>query len=95
MIDISAEEFKSRLPELQIVDIRTEAEVQDFDLGGVHLPFDELLEKLNEVDFLRNQEFVIICYTGLQSKIAATILRKRGFEGVRNLTGGLEAFLSI
>ena len=95
MIDISAEEFKSRLPELQIVDIRTEAEVQDFDLGGVHLPFDDLLEKLNEVDFLRNQEFVIICYTGLQSKIAATILRKRGFEGVRNLTGGLEAFLSI
>ena len=95
MIDISAEEFKSRLPELQIVDIRTEAEVQDFDLGGVHLPFDELLEKLNEVDFLRNQEFVIICYTGLQSKIAATILRKRGFEGVRNLTGGLDAFLSI
>ncbi len=95
MIDISAEEFKNRLTELQIVDIRTEAEVLDFDLGGLHLPFDELLEKLDEVDFLKNKEFVIICYTGLQSKVAATILRKRGFEGVRNLTGGIEAFLSI
>jgi rhodanese-related sulfurtransferase len=55
MIDISAEEFKNRLPELQIVDIRTEAEVLDFDLGGLHLPFDELLEKLDMIDFLKNQ----------------------------------------
>jgi rhodanese-related sulfurtransferase len=53
MIDISAEEFKNRLPELQIVDIRTEAEVLDFDLGGLHLPFDELLEKLDMIDFLK------------------------------------------
>jgi adenylyltransferase/sulfurtransferase len=81
MIDISAEEFKNRLKELQIVDIRTEAEVQDFDLGGLHLPFDELLEKLDEVDFLKNKEFIIICYTGLQSKVAATILRKEASKG--------------
>ena len=60
MIDISAEEFKNRLPELQIVDIRTEAEVLDFNLGGLHLPFDELLEKLEAIEFLKNLEFVKI-----------------------------------
>jgi rhodanese-related sulfurtransferase len=92
---MSAEEFKNRLSTLTILDIRTPYEIEEWDLGGIQIPLDELLLNLGLIDSLKNQEIVIICYTGLQSKIAQKILEKRGFTNLKNLEGGLEAFLAL
>ncbi|PWK16757.1 adenylyltransferase/sulfurtransferase [Arcicella aurantiaca] len=92
---MSAEEFKERLSELTILDIRTPYEIEDWDLGGIQIPLDELLLNLELIEKLKNQEIVIICHTGLQSEIARKILQKRGFTNLKNLEGGLEAFLTL
>lgn len=94
-MQITAEEFKARFSELIILDIRTPHEIEEMDLGGIQIPLDELLLNIESVEHLKNQEVIIICYTGLQSKIAQKILEKRGFQSLRNLEGGLEAYLKL
>jgi rhodanese-related sulfurtransferase len=94
-MQISPEEFKARLSKLTILDIRTPYEIEDLDMGGIQIPLDELLLNLEQIEYLKNQEVIIICYTGLQSKIAQKILEKRGFQNLRNLEGGLEAYLEL
>ncbi len=90
-----ATEFKNRLTDLTILDIRTPYEIEDFDLGGIQIPLDELLLNLSIIEHLKNEEIVIICYTGLQSEIACKILAKRGFTKVQNLERGLEEYLRL
>jgi rhodanese-related sulfurtransferase len=92
---MKAQEFKNRLPDLTILDIRTPYEIEELDMGGIQIPLDELLLNLEKIEHLKNQEIVIICYTGLQSEIACKILKKRGFSKIENLEGGLEAYLSL
>lgn len=94
-MQIIAKEFKDRFSELMILDIRTPYEIEEFDMGGIQIPLDELLLNLEQIEHLKNQEIIIICFTGLQSKIAQKILEKRGFKRLRNLEGGLEAYLSL
>ena len=94
-MQITPKEFKERFSELIILDIRTPYEIEEFDLGGIQIPLDELLLNLEQIEHLKNQEVIIICYTGLQSKIAQKILEKRGFAHLRNLEGGLESFLNL
>ena len=90
-----ATEFKKRFSELTILDIRTPYEIEEFDLGGIQIPLDELLLDINKIEHLKSQEIVIICYTGLQSEIACKILSKRGFLNVQSLEEGLEKYLNL
>jgi rhodanese-related sulfurtransferase len=94
-MQISPKEFKARLSELTILDIRTPYEIEDLDMGGIQIPLDELLLNLEQIEHLKNQEVIIICFTGLQSKIAQKILEKRGFKNLRNLERGLEGYLEL
>jgi adenylyltransferase/sulfurtransferase len=92
---ISAIEFKECLPNLNILDIRTPYEIEDFDVGGLQIPLDELLLSTEKILPLKNEEIIIVCYSGLQSEIACKILIKKGFQHLRNLVGGLEAYLAL
>jgi rhodanese-related sulfurtransferase len=92
---MKAQEFKNRLPDLKILDIRTPYEIEDLDMGGTQIPLDELLLNLKKIEHLKNEEIVVICYTGLQSEIACKILKKRGFTKIQNLERGLEAYLFL
>ncbi len=95
---ISALSFKKKLGSKhppQILDIRTDEEFEDFNFGGVHYSIDELLMNPALIEPLKEKETVIICYTGLQSEIARTILAKKGFNKLFNLEGGLEAYLAL
>jgi rhodanese-related sulfurtransferase len=94
-MQISPKEFKARFSELTILDIRTPYEIGDLNMDGIQIPLDELLLNLEQIEHLKNQEVIIICYSGLQSKIAQKILEKRGFQNLRNLEGGLEAYLEF
>ncbi len=95
---ISASAFKSKLQSKnspQILDIRTDEEFEDFNFGGTHILFDQLLNDLNQIEFLKDKAAVIICYTGLQSEIARKILAKKGFGKLMNLEGGIESYLAL
>lgn len=93
MIGISAQKFKQNLGVLSILDIRTQREWDDFNLGGIHIPLDDLLVRINEI--LPEVPYTLVCYNGTQSQIACQLLTAKGFKHCQNLVGGLEAYLSI
>jgi len=93
MNGISAQAFKQNLDALAVLDIRTQREWEDFNVGGIHIPLDDLLARINEIT--PENSYTLICYNGTQSHIACQILAAKGFKNCRNLEGGLEAFLSL
>jgi adenylyltransferase/sulfurtransferase len=93
MNGISAQAFKQNLETLSVLDIRTQREWDDFNVGGIHIPLDDLLQKINEIS--AEKAYTLICYNGMQSQIACQILAAKGFKNCQNLEGGLEAYLSL
>lgn len=74
------------LNEVQLLDVRTPAEVAQGSIPGArNLPLDVLREHLPELD--RARPVVVFCQVGLRGYLATRILMQHGFE-VRNLTGG-------
>ena len=49
MNGISAQAFKENLETLSVLDIRTQREWDDFNVGGIHIPLDDLFQKINEI----------------------------------------------
>ena len=92
MQSISANNFKENLSALSLLDIRTPRERADFDLGGIHIPLDDLLARISELNTSIN--YTVICYNGTQSQIACRLLAAKGYQA-QNVTGGLEAYLSL
>jgi rhodanese-related sulfurtransferase len=92
MQSISASEFKENLSALSLLDIRTPRERADFDLGGIHIPLDDLLTRIQALD--PSIKYTVICYNGTQSQIACRLLAAKGLQA-QNVTGGLEAYLSL
>ena len=90
---MTAPDFKAKLNDLNLLDIRTPREWDEFNLGGFHVPLDTLLERINEIP--RDKNWVIICYNGTQSLIALRLLKAKGFTNIDHLEGGLEAYLSL
>ncbi|HVO29651.1 MAG TPA: FAD-dependent oxidoreductase [bacterium] len=82
------ENERKRGESVQLVDVRTTKEHQGgFLPGSRHIPIDELRDRAGELD--PHKETVVYCRVGFRGYLAARILRGRGFEHVRNLTGGV------
>jgi rhodanese-related sulfurtransferase len=90
---MTAAEFKAELKNVNLLDIRTPREWDDFNLGGFHVSLDTLLERIDEIS--KEKNWVIICYNGTQSLIALRLLKAKGFTNIDHLEGGLEAYLSL
>jgi len=72
----------------QVVDVRTDAELQKLPLAGaIHIPIDELLQRLGELDPAKPT--ITFCHSGKRAHIAASLLQASGFENVKNATGGM------
>lgn len=63
---------------------RSDERAQGFIPDSVHIPLDELRQRLG--DLPRDREIIAYCHSGQRSYIAARILSHHGFR-VRNLTG--------
>ena len=90
---MTALDFKVELTHLNLLDIRTPREWDDFNLGGFHVSLDTLSERIDEIS--KEKNWVIICYNGTQSLIALRLLKAKGFTNIDHLEGGLEAYLSL
>ena len=73
-----------------VVDVRTDAEHQAFNLGGRHIPLTILAESLASID----SEKTLLCYcqSGLRSLQAAKLIESAGIKS-QSLYGGLAAWL--
>jgi adenylyltransferase/sulfurtransferase len=90
---ISAEELKSRLPnnDIELVDVRTEQERDAYDIGGTHIPLDELESYLPF--FTSSGTKVLYCATGNRSAEAVKLIMKMIPEAdVLSLEGGLKNY---
>ena len=83
-------ELEARREETQIVDVRWRGEWEAGRIeGAVHIPQDELDDRLEEIDHRR--PVVTVCRTGTRSGTAAEQLRAQGFQA-ENLEGGMVAW---
>lgn len=74
----------------QIVDVRHVNEWQAGHIdGALHIPEDDLLDRLTDLD--HDRPVVTVCRSGTRSARAADVLRQEGFEA-QNLDGGMEAW---
>ncbi len=94
MEDITVIELAERLKDGDapvIIDVREPFEYAHARIEGAHLkPLDEIMQWSQELD--PDREYVTLCHVGERSAFAALILRRMGFERVRNLIGGIDAW---
>ncbi len=90
---IGVKEFKREVDEGRdcfLLDVREPHEYQIANLGGHLIPLGELQKRTRELD--PECEIVVHCKMGGRSQKAALILRQAGFQKVRNLAGGIQAW---
>jgi adenylyltransferase/sulfurtransferase len=92
---ISVVELKKGLEEnrFELIDVRTERERDQYDIGGKHIPLIELEDYMGY--FAGNEEKVFYCSTGKRSADAVKVIKQKYPDAnVFSLDGGLNAFLS-
>ncbi|MES3017662.1 MAG: rhodanese-like domain-containing protein [Bacteroidota bacterium] len=97
-MDISAAEFSLRNQidaPLIIIDVREQLEYQTYNLGGTNIPLGMLISTIDEIDYEKDDEIIVICQRGLRSETARRVLAHNGFKNVRNLKGGLLAIQKL
>ena len=96
--DVSASELKEKLDKnltLNIIDVREELEFHTYNIGGENVPLGNLSREIDELDYNKNDEIIVICQRGIRSETARRTLASMGYTNVRNLTGGLLAYRRI
>ncbi|TAA73427.1 rhodanese-like domain-containing protein [Planococcus salinarum] len=90
---VSTDELKPELKKKgkQFIDVRTPAEykanrIKEFK----NIPLNELPGRTSELD--ANKETYVICQSGMRSSKAAGILKKKGFDQVINVRGGMGSY---
>lgn len=95
MTDIDAKEVFARLQNgehLNLLDVRGEMEYHTFNIGGKNIPLPDLQENMDDLEWNKDDEIIVICKAGLRSATAQSILELKGYKNIRNLTGGLIAW---
>ncbi len=77
---------------ISLVDVRSEAEHKDKNIGGKLIPLIELAYRLNELDF--NHTIILYCLSGKRSLQALKILLAAGFTSVKYLSKGAVEFFN-
>ena len=74
-----------------LIDVREPREYRICSIpGSMLIPLGELPRRIGELD--RTAEIVVHCKSGGRSAQACGVLRRAGFERVRNLAGGILAW---
>jgi len=89
--EISIEKLENWLEktpdEVCLIDVREEYEFDDYNIGGINIPFDELVDQAASLP--KNKKIVFCCRSGQRSKMAVALL-KPVFEGeLYNLKNGI------
>jgi hydroxyacylglutathione hydrolase len=70
------------------IDVRTPREREQKHLAGsLSIPLNHLLENLEKIP--KDRPLLVYCAGGYRSSIAASLLQRNGFQGVREIAGGI------
>jgi rhodanese-related sulfurtransferase len=98
MYPINAAEFMNRRQngeDMNVLDVREALEYSTYNIGGKNVPLSVLPDYINQLDYNKTDEIVVICKVGLRSETARLLLNQNGYQNVRNLSGGLIALQKI
>jgi len=71
-----------------IIDVREEFELEISKIdGAVHIPMNQVPKRLEELN--PDNEYVVMCRTGVRSSQICEFLSNQNFRSVANLTGGI------
>lgn len=74
-------------PGTVLIDVREEEEHEQFNIGGIHIPLGEIIQKAGQIP--TNATVIIYCKRGIRSAIAIQKLEaKFGYRNLVNLQGG-------
>lgn len=93
---ISADELKTGLAQntIQLIDVRTEEEREEFNIGGEHIPIAVLLAHAESI--AKNTKTVFYCASGKRSAEAVKIIKSRFHNAnVLSLENGLNSWREI
>ncbi|MDY8135020.1 molybdopterin-synthase adenylyltransferase MoeB [Aquimarina sp. 2201CG5-10] len=89
--EISVSELKESLENYQILDVRTQLEFDKFNIGGMHIPLDQVSKRVSEIS--SEKPIVVCCQSGVRSKKAIQIISEhRDDLDLMNLTQGLSLY---
>lgn len=74
-----------------LLDVRRPDEYATANLDGVHIPLQELPDRVGELEAHRDEQIVVHCRSGARSARAVEYLRAQGYDAV-NLKGGILAW---
>ena len=90
---IDVAELLSRLPDLNVLDVRRRGEYGDGHVpAAVNVPLDELPQRVAALD--PSRPTAVICAGGYRSSAAASILRRHDFPELFNVVGGTGAWVA-
>lgn len=95
MFEISVIETRDRrgANDFVLVDIREREELEIASIeGALWIPMGDLGARINEIDADEDATIALICHTGRRSLSAAVALQRAGWDGVRSVAGGIEAW---
>jgi len=76
-----------------VLDVRSIKEFNDGHIvNAVNIPLNGLGSNLKQLEKNRDKPVVVVCRSGSRSGSACGVLRKNGFENVKNLRGGMLAW---
>ena len=76
-----------------VLDVRSMAEYkQGHIVNAINVPMNGLANNLKQLEKHRDKPIVAVCRSGSRSGAACNVLRKNGFENVKNLRGGMLAW---
>ena len=76
-----------------VLDVRKEAEYAISHMkNAIHIPAEELKDKLGRIERYKTDPIVIVCATGPRAAKATSQLKKAGFKDIYSLEGGMKAW---
>lgn len=96
--DITCEEVKERISKgekFNFVDVREEWEFEEENIGAMLIPLGDLPTRIHEIENLKTEEVIIHCKSGARAGRAKKFLNSNGFQNVRNMQGGIIAYLEL
>ena len=97
-VSLNVEEFKKEIAEWNtVIDIRTAPELTRFwiiDKNQLHIDIyqPDAGEKLQKLD--KTKKYIIYCYSWNRTKMMQGFMKNLGFEYVKDLDGGIDAWIN-
>jgi rhodanese-related sulfurtransferase len=78
----------------RIVDVRDAGEFASGHLpDALNIPVGKLVERISELEKLKEKPIILCCATGMRSNKACGELKKQGFTKLFNLSGGIDTWV--